>query len=169
MVENLSLSDSPSGGGVCLWELEPQRVFEADPSPLFHALCRVLAKENVVFERLDDQVRTGFVDQSIVFSISGNYLVASSQWRGEIPVARAADVLGLCHEWNLHQLMPSLRFHNRDAETLALTAVRSFRVAEGVSFNQVGAFVVTSIDAFMACWNNAAVQLPDYVSWDEEL
>ncbi|MDO5097789.1 MAG: YbjN domain-containing protein [Corynebacterium sp.] len=128
-------------------------------------VAEVLAAEGLEFLDEGDRIVTGFVDQAVFFQVKGDFLVVCSVWRGTVPVAKATRLLSLCYDWNTMHDAPTLQFEETGSGSLELRCRRSLRVGDGVSFNQLGAFVITTLDAFMACWNYVAGELPYYVNW----
>lgn len=126
----------------------------------------VLAQESLEYVRDGEMVRTGFINNSISLAICDDYLLARSQWRANVPTDQAAQLLAHVNEWNLTTLLPTVKFYETTDHNLRVTSHRALLVSEGASFNQVGAFVVSTIDAFVDLWNHFDVAFPHLVSWE---
>lgn len=134
-------------------------------------VIRILEDENLDhrIEEVDGQqvVRTGFINAAISFvEIDGN-LTMEAMWRGAPATGDASLVLAATNEWNLTQFTPTLRFFELNEGTLALNALRQMVVSAGVSHNQVGAFLMSSIEATTTCFDWLEQQFPDLVTWKD--
>ena len=112
-------------------------------------------------------VRSGFINAAIVVAIDGDHLVFEALWRGEFPREMAPKVLYACNEHNQTHFAPTLRFFERGEDQLAISAIRSMRIAESASFNQLGAFIVSSIDATLQAFDFLKNTFPTVVTWEE--
>jgi hypothetical protein len=114
-------------------------------------------------------VRTGFINAAIALSIDNDHLICDSMWRGEVPTTEAPRVLGAVNEWNQTQYMPTLRFfENSSGEGhLTISALRQINVEHGLSRNQIGAFVMSSLDGVLRAFEWVEGQFPDLVTWEE--
>ncbi|WP_245974850.1 YbjN domain-containing protein [Corynebacterium alimapuense] len=114
-------------------------------------------------------VRTGFINAAIAFTVDGPSLVCESMWRGEVPKSEAPKLLGLVNEWNQTQYMPTLRFFESAAGQghLTVSAHRQTYVVEGLSRNQIGAFIMSSLDGVLRAYEWVEKQLPEQVTWEE--
>nr|WP_152821328.1 MULTISPECIES: YbjN domain-containing protein [unclassified Corynebacterium] len=112
-------------------------------------------------------VRTGFHNAAVSFAIEGDYLLCDSIWRGEVDSNRAATALAASNEWNLTQLAPTLRFFESTPGVLAFSACRRLHIAQGLSRNQMGAFVMSTLDAIAACFQWLEAQFPEAVTWED--
>lgn len=117
-------------------------------------------------QQIDQVVRTGFVNQSIVFAEHNSSLVASSQWRGRLPREEAARALAVVNEWNALQIAPGVRMYETPDEHIEFMASRSLRTTHGLSTNQLGAFALSTIDSFVAAWDYFETTFPELVSWE---
>lgn len=114
-------------------------------------------------------VRTGFSNAAIAFSVDGDHLVCDSMWRGQVPTGDAPRLLGIANEWNQTQFTPTLRFFEASGGgALTVSAHRQINVAEGLSRNQIGAFVMSTFDAVLGSFQWVENQLPELVTWKEE-
>ncbi|SDL74842.1 Putative sensory transduction regulator [Corynebacterium mycetoides] len=132
-----------------------------------NAVATILREENLEHRVEDDVVRTGFIDAAMVFAIDDGTLVFEAVWRGEFPKETASQVLYACNEHNQSTFTPTLRFFESDDETLAVSAVRTVDITHGASFNQLGAFVVSSIDATLQAFRFLADSFPTLVTWED--
>ena len=112
-------------------------------------------------------VRTGFSNAAIAFSVDGDHLVCDSLWRGQVPTTDAPRLLGIANEWNQTQFTPTLRFFEASNGGLAVSAHRQINTAEGLSRNQIGAFVMSTFDTVVASFQWVENQLPELVTWEE--
>ena len=62
--------------------------------------------------------------------------------------------------------MPALHFVETTPGTLALIVHRELLTEGGVSRNQLGAFITSSIHNTLACFNWLEEQFPKLVTWD---
>lgn len=135
-------------------------------------VTRILEDENLDYrlEEVDGQqvVRTGFVNAAISFVEFDGSLTMEAMWRGAPATADASLVLAATNEWNLTQFTPTLRFFELNEGTLALNALRQMPVSAGVSHNQVGAFLMSSIEATVNCFDWLGQQFPDLITWKDE-
>lgn len=134
--------------------------------PSLDVLETVLIQENLHYVRDEDMLHTGFINNSISLGISDGYLLARSHWRAFVPVDQAPQLLAHVNEWNLTALLPTVKFHETPERNLQVLSHRVLRVSEGASFNQVGAFLVSTIDAFVGLWNHFDVAFPHLVNWE---
>lgn len=114
-------------------------------------------------------VRTGFANAAIAFIVDGDNLVVDSMWRGEITKTEAPRILSIINEWNQTQYMPTLRFfENSQGEGhLTISAYRQINIVEGLSRNQTGAFIMSSLDGVLRAFEWVGKQLPELVTWEE--
>ncbi|WP_257181795.1 YbjN domain-containing protein [Corynebacterium cystitidis] len=136
---------------------------------------QVLADENLEY-RLQNTpipdgsitvVRTGFINSAIAFVREGDYLVCEALWRGEFPKALSATLLAICNEYNQMQFAPTLRFYEQAEDYVAANAFRLLDISQGTSYNQVGAFVVSTLDAIVGAFSALEEQFPELVIWDD--
>lgn len=111
--------------------------------------------------------RTGFVNQSIIFAVQDDYLVSTSLWRGHASTEFAARALAMSNEWNLNQILPGAHFYENAQGEIEFAARRALRCRDGLSTNQLGAFVVSTIDAFVGIWNHYEVSWPELKDWED--
>lgn len=112
-------------------------------------------------------VRTGFSNAAIAFSVDGAHLVCDSMWRGQVPTTDAPKLLGIANEWNQTQFTPTLRFFEAAGGGLAVSSHRQINVTEGLSRNQIGAFIMSTLDAVLGSFQWVEKQLPELVTWEE--
>ncbi|AKK06035.1 Putative bacterial sensory transduction regulator [Corynebacterium mustelae] len=128
-------------------------------------VTEILAAEGLESINDGNRITTSFVDHTVFFQTKDDFLALDSVWRGMVPIAKTTRLLTLCNEWNTMHDAPTLQFQELGSDSLELQCRRSLRVVDGVSVNQLGAFVLTSLDAIMACWNYVAGELPYYMNW----
>lgn len=112
-------------------------------------------------------VRSGFVNTAIVIVIDGPRLVFEAIWRGDVPAEMASHLLGAVNEYNQTHFAPTLRMFESDDATLAVSAIRTTEVANGASFNQLGAFIVSSISATLEAFDYLETTFPTLVTWED--
>ena len=112
-------------------------------------------------------LRTGFVNAAMVFAFDDGRLVFESVWRGEFTPMDASSLLFAVNEYNQTRFAPTLRFFQSEENTLVITGIRSLDVSQGLSDDQLGSFVVTSIDATLQAFDFLAESFPTAVTWEE--
>lgn len=133
------------------------------------SIIDILEAENLDYRLQQDpapMVRTGFINAAVSFALEGDYLLCDSMWRGQVEAHRAATALAAVNEWNLTQLAPTLRFFESTPGTLAFSAYRRLHTAHGLSRNQAGAFVMSTLDAIAACFQWLEAQFPEAITWE---
>ncbi|WIM72393.1 hypothetical protein QP028_15125 [Corynebacterium suedekumii] len=65
--------------------------------------------------------------------------------------------------------MPTLRFFESSVGEghLTISAHRQVNTAEGLSRNQIGAFVMSSLDGVLRAYDWVEKQLPELVTWED--
>ena len=94
-------------------------------------------------------------------------LVSEAVWSSAVPTQDAPLVLAACNEWNLHNITPALHFiepGGDHAGYLALRMHRSALVDAGLSDNQLGAFITTTIELGRRCCAWLQTQLPNAIN-----
>ncbi len=112
-------------------------------------------------------VRSGFINAAIVVAQDTDHLVFEALWRGQIPRDAAAQLLFTINEHNQTHFAPTLRFFEQDNH-LAVSAIRSMDITHGASFNQLGAFIVSSIEATLEAFAFLSASFPAAVTWEEQ-
>lgn len=112
-------------------------------------------------------VRTGFINVAISFAVDEKHLTFDSMWRGAPTTEQASEVLAAVNEWNLTQFTPTLRFFEAATGALVLSAHRQTNITHGFSRNQIGAFVMSTLDAAANCFQWVESQFPDLVTWED--
>lgn len=130
-------------------------------------IATVLEGEELEYRLEEPVVRTGFVNAAMVFTIDDGTLVFESVWRGEFAPEDVPSLLHATNEFNQTHFTPTLRFFQSEENTLAITGVRTLDVSKGLSPNQLGAFVVTSIHSTMQAFDYLAESFPTAVTWEE--
>ena len=131
------------------------------------AVTAILDEENLEYRLEEEFIRTGFANAAIVIALDSDALVFEAIWRGDFPLNMASQLLFACNEHNQTHFAPTLRFFEKGTQHLAVSAIRSVDVSHGASFNQLGAFVVSSIEATLQAFDYLAVTFPTLVTWEE--
>lgn len=136
------------------------------------AVAGILKDEKLDYrvEEIDGSkvIRTGFINAAISFMEIDGSLTMEAMWRGAPSTDAAAEVLAATNEWNLTQFTPTIRFFELNKGTLAINALRHVVVSSGMSHNQIGSFVMSSIEATVQCFEWLEQQFPDLVTWKDE-
>lgn len=136
------------------------------------AVAGILSDEKLNYrvEQLDgtDVIRTGFINAAISFVEIDGGLTMEAMWRGAPDTENASLVLAAVNEWNLTQFTPTLRFFELQENTLAINALRQITTSAGLSHNQVGAFIMSSLEATTAAFEWLEQQFPDLVTWKDD-
>lgn len=136
------------------------------------AVTRILDDENLNYrvDQLDgtDVVRTGFINAAISFIALDGGLTMEAMWRGAPATDQASVVLAAVNEWNLTQFAPTLRFFEMEQDTLAVNAIRQLTTSAGLSHNQVGAFIMSSLEATTTAFDWLEQQFPNLVTWKDD-
>lgn len=135
------------------------------------AVAEILDEENLEYRIEDGILRTGFANAAIVVAVDnardGDNLVFEAVWRGEFPREMASQVLFACNEHNQTHFAPTLRFFEKGGDHLAVSGIRAMDISHGASFNQLGAFVVSSIEATLQAFDYLAATFPALVTWED--
>lgn len=131
------------------------------------AVAEILAEEGLEHRLEERSVRTGFVNAAIVLAVDDDSLAFEALWRGEFPRDLAPQVVYACNEHNQSAFAPTLRYFEGDGGTLSVNASRTLDIGHGASFNQLGAFVVSSIDATLRAFDFLAATFPTLVTWED--
>lgn len=135
------------------------------------AVAAIFEEENLEY-RVEGEgdariVRSGFINAAIVVAQDTDHLVFEALWRGQIPRDAAAQLLFTINEHNQTHFAPTLRFFEQDNH-LAVSAIRSMDITHGASFNQLGAFIVSSIEATLEAFAFLGASFPAAVTWEEQ-
>lgn len=130
-------------------------------------IAAVLEGEGLEYRVEEPVVRTGFVNAAMVFTFDEGKLVFESVWRGEFSPEEVSSLLYATNEFNQTHFTPTLRFFQSEEDTLAITGIRTIDVNKGLSTNQLGAFIVTSIHSTMQAFSFLAETFPTAVTWEE--
>ena len=130
-------------------------------------IAAVLEGEGLEYRLEEPVVRTGFINAAMVFTFDEGKLLFESVWRGEFAPEDASSLLYATNEYNQTHFAPTLRFFQSEEDTLAITGIRSLDVSRGLSVNQLGAFIITSINATMQAFDFLAESFPTAVTWEE--
>lgn len=112
-------------------------------------------------------LRSGFSNVAIAMQLRGDVLIIDSVWRGSVPASEGPRLLMVCNQWNAENFAPTLRFFEQSEKALAVSAVREMRVAEGMTRNQLGAFVMSTLDSVLQSLAWIEQNYPQLVTWNE--
>ena len=141
----------------------------------FERIGEILEAENLIYRHEEQNipdgstlqvVRTGFSNAAIAISVRQNTLIVDSLWRGQLSTSQAVDVLAVVNSGNQAQFAPTLRFFEQGEELLAISAVREADVSTGMTRNQLGAFLLSTLDAVLESFQSIEKQFPDSVTWE---
>lgn len=136
-------------------------------------VAEILVTDGIEFEteHLDDQrgarevIRTGFNNSAIAFTLDDGALVCDSLWRGQVGMADGAALMAAVNNWNQTQIAPVLRFFEQQESHLVVSAYRRIGITEGLSRNQLGSFVLSSLNAVNDAFAALEKQFPELVTW----
>ena len=136
----------------------------------------IFASENLEY-RLEEQpvseeetvqiLRTGFSNVAIAMQVRDDVLVADSVWRGNVPSSESPSLLMVLNQWNQQHFAPTLRFFESAENNLAVSGVREINIAHGLSRNQIGAFVMSTLDSMLQSFAFVEEHYPQLVTWEE--
>ena len=136
----------------------------------------IFASENLEY-RLEEQpvseeetvqiLRTGFSNVAIAMQVRDDVLVADSVWRGNVPSSEGPTLLTVLNQWHQQHFAPTLRFFESAENTLAVSGVREINIAHGLSRNQIGAFVMSTLDSMLQSFAFVEEHYPQLVTWEE--
>lgn len=136
----------------------------------------IFASENLEY-RLEEQpvseeetvqiLRTGFSNVAIAMQVRDDVLVADSVWRGNVPSSEGPSLLMVLNQWNQQHFAPTLRFFESAENNLAVSGVREISIAHGLSRNQIGAFVMSTLDSMLQSFAFVEEHYPQLVTWEE--
>ena len=147
----------------------------AEPVTL-ERIGEIFASENLEY-RLEEQpvdeeetvriLRTGFSNVAIAMQVRDDVLVADSVWRGNVPSSEGPSLLMVLNQWNQQHFAPTLRFFESAENNLAVSGVREINIAHGLSRNQIGAFVMSTLDSMLQSFAFVEEHYPQLVTWEE--
>ncbi|MEK0144788.1 YbjN domain-containing protein [Corynebacterium yonathiae] len=136
----------------------------------------IFSSENLEY-RLEEQpvseeetvqiLRTGFSNVAIAMQVRDDVLVADSVWRGNVPSSEGPSLLMVLNQWNQQHFAPTLRFFESAENNLAVSGVREINIAHGLSRNQIGAFVISTLDSMLQSFAFVEEHYPQLVTWEE--
>ena len=136
----------------------------------------IFASENLEY-RLEEQpvseeetvqiLRTGFSNVAIAMQVRDDVLVADSVWRGNVPSSEGPSLLMVLNQWNQQHFAPRVRFFESAESNLAVSGVRVINIAHGLSRNQIGAFVMSTLDSMLQSFAFVEEHYPQLVTWEE--
>ncbi|MDO4686363.1 MAG: YbjN domain-containing protein [Corynebacterium sp.] len=143
---------------------------ETNPTPVtLDRVAEIFQAENLEYVPEEHGLlRTGFPNAAVGVVMEGDYLLFDASWRGTPAADSAPHVLAAVNEWNLTQIMPSLSFSEIQQGTLNLRAHRAMYIGHGATRNQIGAFIMSTIENTLACFNWLEKQFPKLVTWEEQ-
>ena len=112
-------------------------------------------------------LRTGFSNVAIAMQVRDDVLVADSVWRGNVPSSEGPSLLMVLNQWNQQHFAPTLRFFESAENNLAVSGVREINIAHGLSRNQIGAFVMSTLDSMLQSFAFVEEHYPQLVTWEE--
>ena len=112
-------------------------------------------------------LRTGFSNVAIAMQVRDDVLVADSVWRGNVPSSEGPSLLMVLNQWNQQHFAPTLRFFEAAENNLAVSGVREINVAHGLSRNQIGSFVMSTLDSMLQSFAFVEEHYPQLVTWEE--
>ena len=112
-------------------------------------------------------LRTGFSNVAIAMQVRDDVLVADSVWRGNVPSSEGRSLLMVLNQWNQQHFAPTLRFFESAENNLAVSGVREINVAHGLSRNQIGSFVMSTLDSMLQSFAFVEEHYPQLVTWEE--
>ena len=112
-------------------------------------------------------LRTGFSNVAIAMQVRDDVLVADSVWRGNVPSSEGPSLLMVLNQWNQQHFAPTLRFFESAENNLAVSGVRAINVAHGLSRNQIGSFVMSTLDSMLQSFAFVEEHYPQLVTWEE--
>lgn len=112
-------------------------------------------------------LRTGFSNVAIAMQVRDDVLVADSVWRGNVPSSEGPSLLMVLNQWNQQHFAPTLRFFESAENSLAVSGVREINIAHGLSRNQIGAFVMSTLDSMLQSFAFVEEHYPQLVTWEE--
>lgn len=130
-------------------------------------VVEILEDQDLEYRLEETVLRTGFVNAAIAFTIEDGKLLFEAAWRGAFALDDASSLLFATNEYNQTRFAPTLRFFQSEEDTLMVSGVRSVDVSYGMSTNQLGTFVLTSINAAMEAFDFLASSFPTAVTWEE--
>ncbi len=160
-------------------DADEKRVYEdTEIKPVtIERIAEIFDNEGLEY-RLEDQVvregepaetivRTGFLNAAIALQLRENTLVIDSVWRGDVPQTDGPGLLATVNGWNEEQFAPTLRFFEASADKLAVSGFREINIELGLSRNQLGSFIMSSLDAILQSFNYLENTYPALVTWED--
>ena len=126
-----------------------------------------LEEQPVSEEETVQLLRTGFSNVAIAMQVRDDVLVADSVWRGNVPSSEGPSLLMVLNQWNQQHFAPTLRFFESAENNLAVSGVREINIAHGLSRNQIGAFVMSTLDSMLQSFAFVEEHYPQLVTWEE--
>ena len=126
-----------------------------------------LEEQPVSEEETVQILRTGFSNVAIAMQVRDDVLVADSVWRGNVPSSEGPSLLTALNQWTQQHFAPTLRFFESAENNLAVSGVREINIAHGLSRNQIGAFVMSTLDSMLQSFAFVDEHYPQLVTWEE--
>ena len=126
-----------------------------------------LEEQHVGEDETVRRLRTGFSNVAIAMQVRDDVLVADSVWRGNVPSSEGPSLLMVLNQWNQQHFAPTLRFFESAENNLAVSGVREINVAHGLSRNQIGSFVMSTLDSVLQSFAFVEEHYPQLVTWEE--
>ncbi|APT84843.1 hypothetical protein [Corynebacterium aquilae] len=147
------------------------------PTPVTpERIGEILDGEGIAYDIMGDTVIVTYPQFGIYFGCFEQALGAAGTWTGAVGPELVTVALGASNEWNLTQLTPMLGFSivGPDAEAtptddhapaaediINFSFRRTALTGEGMSRNQLGAWIMTTIETTVACVGWLETQFPD--------
>lgn len=161
-------TDAPDPATVAKVNAAAQADPNNEPKPVTpEAVAEIFSAEGLEHRVEDGTVRSGFINAAIVVAFDDDHLIFESLWRGEIPKEMASHILLATNEHNQTHFAPTLRFFEQGEQSLAISAIRTLDITHGASYNQLGAFIMSSIDTTLQAFDFLATSFPTLVTWED--
>ncbi|WP_459587029.1 YbjN domain-containing protein [Corynebacterium camporealensis] len=156
---------------------QPELIPDTPVEPVtLERIGEIFESENLEFRIEDQQVseeetvrilRTGFSNTAIAMQVREKTLVVDSVWRGNVPASEGPALLMTLNQWNQQHFAPTLRFFESQDQVLAVSGVREMNFAHGASRNQIGAFIMSTLDSILQSFAYIEEQYPQLVTWED--
>ncbi|OFO48240.1 YbjN domain-containing protein [Corynebacterium sp. HMSC073D01] len=138
------------------------------PTPYTSQRAAAILQENGIrSESRGDNLLVGFSDIVIQFTLASDQLTATGVWRGTLPIDASAQLLSACTTFNETQLFPTMSFE-KQGERLSIFMRRGTDATYGLSHNQLGAWLLTTVEQCGSAAQWLAGIFPEAVNWNED-
>ncbi|GEM_PF-2222540 len=128
---------------------------------------QLLSDNSIRSELRGDNLLVGFSDIVIQFTLASDQLTATGVWRGALPIDRSAQLLSACTTFNETQVFPTMSFE-KQGDSLSVFLRRGTDATYGLSDNQLGAWLLTTIEQCGNATQWLASIFPEAVDWNED-